>query len=58
MFCFSGGGGDFDKDVTRDCGQGLKSLLLELSKGLRSEGTTVNMQQAKTDAQDIHKVCN
>ncbi|KAL4238967.1 Annexin A11 [Mactra antiquata] len=50
-----GGGGDFDKDITRDCGADLKTLLLELTKGLRQDGTTVNMQQAQKDAQDIQK---
>ncbi|XP_060594031.1 uncharacterized protein LOC132748437 isoform X2 [Ruditapes philippinarum] len=49
------GGGDFDKDVTRDAGADLKNLLLNLARGERAAGTAVNMQQAQKDAKDLQK---
>ncbi|XP_053404573.1 uncharacterized protein LOC123536677 isoform X2 [Mercenaria mercenaria] len=50
-----GGGGDFDMDVTRDCGADLKNLLLHLARGERAAGTAVNIQQAQKDAKDLHQ---
>lgn len=50
------GGGDFDKEVTRDAGADLKNLLLHLARGERAAGTAVNVQQAQKDAKDLQKV--
>ena len=45
-----------EKDITRDCGAGFRSLLIALARTGRQPGTSVNAQKAKDDAQMIFEV--
>jgi len=47
---------DLEKDLTRDCSEGLRVLITALLKGGRDMGAHVSMDRATSDAQALLQV--